>query len=138
MPFTCSAEERQKDGREDAKSFFLPRRRRSADGASLGCTTNFALDVYFALQFYYLKLLLAPLKVLQFWAFKLPKLLQNFMFFDCVFCTKYFSRLYYNCTFILTKRTPPEDPHQKTPTKRPQPKVLKQWTQNKSPQPKDP
>ena len=40
--------------------FFLPRRRRSADGASLGCTTNFALDVYFALQFYYLKLLLAP------------------------------------------------------------------------------
>ena len=54
MPFTCSAEERQKDAREDAKCFFLPRRRRSADGASLGCTTNFALDVYFALQFYYL------------------------------------------------------------------------------------
>ena len=46
MPFTCSAEERQKDAREDAKCFFLPRRR--ADGASLGCTTNFALDGYFA------------------------------------------------------------------------------------------
>ena len=84
MPFTCSAEERQKDAREDAKCFFLPRRRRSADGASLGCTTNFALDVYFALQFYYLKLLLAPLKVLKFWAFKLTKLLQNFLCFLCI------------------------------------------------------
>ena len=117
MPFTCSAEERQKDAREDAKCFFLPRRRRSADGASLGCTTNFALDVYFALQFYYLKLLLAPLKVLQFWAFKLPKLLQNFLSFFCVFCTKYFSRLYYNCTFILTKRPGPEVPKRKSLTR---------------------
>ena len=97
MPFTCSAEERQKDAREDAKCFFLPRRRRSADGASLGCTTNFALDVYFALQFYYLKLLLAPLKVLQFWAFKLPKLLQNSLSFFVYFALNILA----GCTTIV-------------------------------------
>ena len=66
MQFTCSAEGRQKDARGYAKLFFLLRpRHHHADGASLGCTTNFALDVYFALQFYYLKLILAPLKVLK-------------------------------------------------------------------------
>ena len=97
MPFTCSAEERQKDAREDAKCFFLPRRRRSADGASLGCTTNFALDVNFALQFYNLKLLLAPLKVLKFWAFQLTKLLQKFSLFFVYFALNILS----GCTTIV-------------------------------------
>ena len=147
MPFTCSAEERQKDAREDAKCFFLPRRRRSADGASLGCTTNFALDVYFALQFYYLncswclfcttillpKTFTSSFKSTKILGFQVDKITSKFSLFFVYFALNILA----GCTTIVPSFWP-KDPHQKTPSKRPQPKVLKQWTQNKSPQPKDP